>query len=56
MTLLSLQVTTCNDLLSEEEVDEIKTDLNLDGNIVTCILQEFDTEFEFSRKVRYVFY
>lgn len=51
-----MQVTTCNDLLSNDEIKDIKNELSFDGQIITCILQEFDTESEFSRKVRYAKY
>ena len=47
-----MQVTTCNDLLSNDEIKAIKKGLNFEGQIVPCILQEFDTEFSFTRKVR----
>ena len=47
-------MTTCNDLLSDDEINEIKQHLNLGGDIEDCILQEFDTEFDFSRKIRWV--
>ena len=47
-------MTTCNELLSDDEIDEIGKQLNFESDhIISCIIQEFDTELEFSRKVRY---
>lgn len=50
--IILLQVTTCNELLSDDEIIQIKGELDLDGEVEACILQDFDTEFEFTRKTR----
>jgi len=50
-----LQVTTHSHLLSQDELDHISSKLLLDPSHVHAFsLQEFDTELDFSNKVRYV--
>ena len=49
------QVTTHSHLLSQDELDRISSTLSLDPyHIHVFSLQEFDTELDFSNKVRYV--
>ena len=50
--MIILQVTTCNELLSDDEILKIEGQLDLDGKVKAFILQDFDTEFEFTRKTR----
>ena len=46
-------MTTYNELLSEDEIEEIGKQLNFEtDHVISCILQKFETEFEFSRKIR----
>ena len=49
------KVTTHTHLLSEMEVDELCIAIGMDQSLVACyLLQEFDTEQDFSNKVGYV--
>ena len=49
-------MTTYNELLSVDEIEEIGKQLNFESDhVISCIIQEFDTQFEFSRKIRYEF-
>ena len=49
------QVTTRTHLLSEIEVQELCSAIDMDQSLVSCyLLQEFDTEQDFSNKVGYV--
>ena len=49
------QVTTHSHLLSQDELDVVSSTLSLDpSHIHVFSLQEFDTELDFSNKVRYV--
>ena len=51
----SIQVTTHSHLLSRDELDHVSGTLSLDqSHIHVFSLQEFDTELDFSNKVRYV--
>ena len=51
----SIQVTTHSHLLSRDELDHVSSTLSLDqSHIHVFSLQEFDTELDFSNKVRYV--
>ena len=49
------QVTTHSHLLSSDEVDELSDSLELSGSpdVFSFLLQEFDTELDFTSKVRY---
>jgi len=50
-----MQVTTHSHLLSHDELDCISNTLSLDQSHVHAFsLQEFDTELDFSNKVRYI--
>ena len=49
------QVTTHTHLLSEMELRELCVSIGMDQDLVSCyLLQEFDTEQDFSNKVGYV--
>ena len=51
----SIQVMTHSHLLSRDELDHVSDTLPLDqSHIHAFSLQEFDTELDFSNKVRYV--
>ena len=49
------QVTTHSHLLSSDEVEQLSDCLQLSANpdVYSFILQEFDTELDFTSKVRY---
>ena len=50
-----LQVTTHSHLLSYDEVIEVQDALKFeDGNVMSFLLQDFDTELHFSSRVGYV--
>ena len=50
-----LQVTTHSHLLSHDEVKEVQDTLQFkDGNILSFLLQDFDTELHFTSKIGYV--
>ena len=50
-----LQVTTHSHLLSYDEVNEVQDALDFeDGNVMSFLLQDFDTELHFSSRVGYV--
>ena len=51
----TIQVMTHSHLLSRDELDHVSDNLSLDqSHIHAFSLQEFDTELDFSNKVRYV--
>ena len=47
------QVTTHSHLIPEKKVFELQHELNL--TVSCCVLQEFDTEQDFTNSMRYVF-
>ena len=49
---LMMQVTTHSHLLTEEELIKIGCDLSY--KVFSFVLQEFDTELDFSSKIKYV--
>ena len=52
---MTFQVTTHSHLLSQDELDRIRNTHTLDQfQVYAFFLQEFDTELDFSNKVKYV--